>query len=71
MYFLKTTRVVCPKINPMMLCAHIRDVNYAASYSIWRGVWHEHERSVGQKQRPCAFLSWGPAAKEMMRLLLD
>ena len=31
-YFLKKTRAVCPNINPMMLCAHIRDVNCAASY---------------------------------------
>ena len=31
----------------------------------------KHERSTRQKQTPCAFLSQGPAAKEMMRLLLD
>ena len=30
MYFLKTTRAVCPNINPIMLCTHACDVNYAA-----------------------------------------
>ena len=24
--------VICPNINPMMLCTHVRDVNYAAFY---------------------------------------
>ena len=28
-YFLTTTRAVCPNINPIMLCAHVCDVNYA------------------------------------------
>ena len=32
-YFLKTTRAVCPNINPIMLCTHVCDVNYAACYS--------------------------------------
>ena len=31
-YFLKTTRAVCPNINPIMLCTHVCDVNYAACY---------------------------------------
>ena len=31
-YFLTTTRAVCPNINPIMLCAHVCDVNYAACY---------------------------------------
>ena len=31
-YFLKTTRAVCPNINPIMLCTHVCDVNYAAYY---------------------------------------
>ena len=30
--FLKTTRAVCPNINPIMLCTHVYDVNYAAYY---------------------------------------
>ena len=29
-YFLTTKRAVCPNINPIMLCAHVCDVNYAA-----------------------------------------
>ena len=33
-YFLKTTRAVCPNINPIMLCTHVCDVNYAARYWI-------------------------------------
>ena len=31
-YFLTTTRAVCPNINPIMLCAHVCDVNYAVCY---------------------------------------
>ena len=31
-YFLKTTRAVCPNINPIMLCTHVCDVNYAVCY---------------------------------------
>ena len=31
-YFLKTTRAVCPNINPIMLCTHVCDLNYAACY---------------------------------------
>ena len=31
-YFLKTTRAVCPNINPVVLCTHVCDVNYAACY---------------------------------------
>ena len=31
-YFLKTTHAVCPNINPIMLCTHVCDVNYAACY---------------------------------------
>ena len=31
-YFLTTTRAVCPNINPIMLCTHVCDVNYAACY---------------------------------------
>ena len=31
-YFLKTRRAVCPNINPIMLCTHVCDVNYAACY---------------------------------------
>ena len=31
-YFLKTTRAVCPNINPIMLCTHVCDVSYAACY---------------------------------------
>ena len=33
-YFLMTTRAVCPNINPTMLCAHVCDVNYAVCYCI-------------------------------------
>ena len=33
-YFLKTTRVVCPNINPIMLCTHVCDVSYAACYYV-------------------------------------
>ena len=36
-YFLKTTRAVCPNINPIMLCTHVCDVNYAAC-SLWPGL---------------------------------
>ena len=31
-YFLKKTRAVCQNINPIMLCTHVCDVNYAACY---------------------------------------
>ena len=31
-YFLTTTRAVYPNINPIMLCVHVCDVNYAACY---------------------------------------
>ena len=31
-YFLKTTRAVCPNINRIMLCTHVCDINYAACY---------------------------------------
>ena len=31
-YFLMTTRAVCPNINPTTLCAHVCDVNYAVCY---------------------------------------
>ena len=31
-YFLKKTRAFCPNINPIMLCTHVCDVNYAACY---------------------------------------
>ena len=31
-YFLKTTRAVCPNTNPMMLCVDVHEVNYAACY---------------------------------------
>ena len=31
-YFLTTTRAVCPNINPIMLCAYVCDVNYAVCY---------------------------------------
>ena len=34
-YFFKTTRAVCPNIKPIMLCAHVCDVNYAACYGEW------------------------------------
>ena len=34
-YFLKTTRAVCPNTNPIMLCAHVCDVNYAACYYVF------------------------------------
>ena len=33
-YFLTTMRAVCPNINPIMLCAHICDVNFAVCYWI-------------------------------------
>ena len=33
-YFLTTLLAVCPNINPIILCAHVCDVNYAACYSI-------------------------------------
>ena len=33
-YFLMTTRAVCPNINPTMLCAHVCDVNHAVCYLI-------------------------------------
>ena len=32
-YFLTTMNAVCPNINPLMLCAHVCVVNYAACYS--------------------------------------
>ena len=32
-YFLTTTRAVCPNINLIMLCTHVCDGNYAACYS--------------------------------------
>ena len=32
-HFLKTARAICPNINPIMLCTHVCDVNYAACYS--------------------------------------
>ena len=31
-YFLTTTRAVCPNIHPIILCTHVCDVNYAACY---------------------------------------
>ena len=34
MYFLKTTRAVCPNINPIMHCEYVCDVDYAACYYI-------------------------------------
>ena len=33
-YFLKTTRAVCPNINPIMLCTHVCEVNYTACYCL-------------------------------------
>ena len=40
--FLKTTRAVCPNINPIMLCTHVCDVNYAAcSYDCLKAVFIE------------------------------
>ena len=32
-YFLKTTRAVCPNINAIMLYTHVCDVNYAVCYN--------------------------------------
>ena len=31
-YFLMTTRAVCPNINPVILCTHVCDISYAACY---------------------------------------
>ena len=32
-FFIDST--VCPNINPIMLCTHVCDVNYAACYCLW------------------------------------
>ena len=41
-YFLSTTNAVCPNINPIMLCAHVCDVNYAACYGEYGEIWSKN-----------------------------
>ena len=45
-YFLKTTRAVCPNITPIMLCAHVRDLNYAACCQFHCHVIHNNYKGL-------------------------
>ena len=50
-YFLTTARTVCPNINPIMVCAHVYDDNYAACYF---GVTFGSARSIVQWSVVCS-----------------
>ena len=64
-YFLTTTRAVCPNINPIMHCAHVCDVNYAACYCYyWVYICYFPCAQTNQKHKNILFISHYPGRQE-------